>query len=169
MAVSAPLVNAASVIGELDLSEQEFAYEHDGQETPGLNARVTDAIRRASRRVQQSVGGNYTSTDALTIACLRDGEFALACALMLRQRLNILNGRPEEAPPPEYIHPELIGEQIAEYLGDFETAIAPYRSSEDFDKPGTAFAFGAVGVDETKADVSTGGYDSTDFGELPSE
>jgi len=167
MPLAKPKAKAEDIIRELDLTQTEFDGVDDSDSAP-LSDRVEKTVRRASIRVQKAVGSNYASNDALTEAAISDAEFALTCAFMLRQRLNILNGRPEEAPPPEHIHPELIGDQIEEYMGDFREMIAPFQT-EDFDKPGTGFAFGSRGVDETEADVGDYDYKETDYGDLPSD
>lgn len=168
MALESPLVQAQTIIDELRLDEKEFDYK-DGatEDQAALWARVQKAIVRASVLTQKRVGGNYTSTDDVTLAAVREAETALACHYMLRRRLMILSSRPEEAPPPEYIDLDALKGEIEAYYNEWDQICAAFED-DSMARPGVAFAFGGKGVDETLGDESEGFYDATDYGDLPS-
>lgn len=162
-----PKTAAQELIDEVDLTGLELrGYASDADAT--VLMLVERAQQQAAVRTRQRVGAaNYASTDATTDEELTVAEHALACHVLLRFRLTLLSSRPEEAPPAEYIDLGALQVQIAEYLETWETMIAPYVT-EDMDKPGTGFAFGSKGVDETEADRVDDDYVDRDFGSLPS-
>lgn len=168
--VQTPKAEVQDVITELSLNQQEFDYvSGEGQDQDALTGRVIRAVRRASVLTQRRVGtGNYASEDEFIHEALKEAEHALACSIMLRQRGVILSSRPEEAPPPEFIDLAALAEEVDRYEKDWDTIAASYET-EDMDRAGTAFAFGAKGVDETEPDIGEGDYADLDFGALPSD
>lgn len=168
MALVPPLAQAQTVIDELRLDQKEFEWVNGSTEDQGLLvSRVQRAISRASVLTQQRVGGNYSSTDAVTIRALELAEHALACHYMLRQRHVILSSRPEEAPPPEYIDLGALSAEITSYYNEWDQTCAIFESNTSA-RPGLAFSFAGKGVDETYDDAGDAAYDATDYGDLPS-
>ena len=163
MPAATPKMNAKRVIDELNLSEQE--WNHSLGDTVGntLRQRVDYCVNKAATRTQKRVGAvYYASADAQTSSDITEAEHSLACGLMLRQRLIALSSRPEEAPPPEYINLDVLQGEIERYERDWAEGIEDYMV-DDAATPGTGFAFGGVGVDETEEDD----YEESDFGSIP--
>ena len=153
---------AGDIIADLDLTPEEFSYPNP--DSAKLQSLVSRAIVTASTKTQAAVGAaNYASADTVIAANLKLAETSLACAIMLRRRLIILSSRPEEAPPPEYTHLDVLTEEIARYERDWKEAIEPYQT-QDFGAAGTGFAFGSYGLDENANDD----WDYMDEGDLPS-
>ena len=168
MALPTPKATADDVTRELGLSAKEFDW--DNRDDDGVLAvRLRQALNRARTMTYQAVGaGNYASTEATMSEVLAEAETLLACSFMLTQRLIILSSRPQEAPPEEYIDLGILKDIRDDYRSQWATLVLPYQS-EDMDKPGTGFAWGATGIDETKADYGRGDYDYQDYDELPSD
>jgi len=165
MALPSAHTKAADVVNELRLSQEEFDYANrtDGAT---MDALVRRAILNAQVQVYQIAGSaNYSSSDTTTVEIVKLAEFEIACALMLRKRAEVLSSRPEEAPPPEYIDLSVLMAMARDRETRANAMLTPY-ATDDGDKPGTAFAFGAVGIGETQADYSAGDYDDTDHGTL---
>lgn len=165
MALPAAYTKAAEVINELRLSQQEFDFTNR-TDSAALDTLVRRAILNAQVQVYQVVGAtNYASSDTTTLEIVKLAEFELSCALMLRKRAEVLSSRPEEAPPPEYIDLGVLLAMARDREARANAMLVPY-ATEDGDKPGLGWAFGATGIDETEPDYSAGDYEDTDFGNL---
>jgi len=150
MPVPRPKASSDDVIRELRLTAQEFDWERRDDETLAA-ARVAGAIRDSQTRTLQVVGiTTYTLTDEVTDQAIGLAERKLASSLMLRQRLVILASRPEEAPPAELIDLDALQDEVIRLEREWAQILAPYAQS-DQDRPGTGLAWGATGIDETKA------------------
>lgn len=170
MALANTKVAGHKIIDAYRFTAEEFEWPTSGVTADvTLQQRVARWCQKASRRIQKRVGATtYASTVDQTSADLYEAEFALSSSYGLRERLQILSGRPEEAPPSEHIERSYIETEIERLEAEAEEILAPYATAEDFDRPGTGFEFGAKGVDETKADISDADYDEFDYGDLPS-
>lgn len=170
MALANPKVEAHKIIDAYRFTAGEFEHPVSGVTSDQtLQERAARWCRKASRRVQKRVGATtYASTNDQTAADLYEGEFCLASSYGLRERLQILSGRPEEAPPSEHIERSYVEAEIERLEAEAEEIIAPYATAEDYDRPGTGFEFGAKGIDETEADVGDADYEQYDYGDLPS-
>ena len=166
MPLAAPKITVSQLKTKYKFTAAEFVWP-DGTSAQ-LTARLSGCVTQASRRVQQLIGvTTYASTDALTAALVLEGEAAFGGHFALRERLQILSGRPEEAPPDEYVDRQFIESEIDRLEEDAMEALSAYITS-DLDKPGTGFAFGAIGVDETQTDRGDAAYDAIDYDALPS-
>ena len=166
--MSTPKVSTEEVIERLNLSAQEWDYEKGDTTTEGLRSRVQNAIMGAFWKTRRAVGvANYDSTGTNTSGEIKQAEFDLASAAMLRQRKIALASRPEEAPPPEYINVDALEPEIERLERDWAEGVAAYRTDESSAK-GAGWSHGYSGVDETEKDIGTGDYEDIDFGELPS-
>lgn len=153
MPVPRPKASSDDVIRELRLTAQEFDWERRDDESLAA-ARVAGAIRDAQTRTLQVVGiTTYTLTDEVTDQAIALAERKLAGSLMLRQRLVILASRPEEAPPAELIDLNALQDEVTRLEREWAQILAPYAQG-DQDRPGTGLAWGATGIDETKARYS---------------
>lgn len=117
---------------------------------------LNDVVTVASAKLQADVGAtNYASATTPMATLLKQAELYSALAMGLERRLDMLTGRPEEAPPPEYIDTSMIERQIASYRAQYEDLIGPYRVTSET-RTGAAWCFGATGIDETPTDDHTG-------------
>lgn len=165
MTLPGPKTYSEDVVRALRLSAGEFDWER-GDDEAVVGARVAGAIEDARARTLQIVGaGNYSSTDEVTAAAIALAERKLACAVMLRQRLIVLCSRPEEAPPPELVDLGALRGEIEALQREWAELLGPY-ATEDGGQAGTAFSWGASGVDETPDDYHRGDYRETDHGLL---
>lgn len=150
-----------------EVRAQAIEFDYDENDEGVFRQRLERAQTRVAIAVRQKVGSaNYAATGD-TDEEITAAEQLLLVAEILRQRLVILTSRPEEAPPPEYIDIDALQNLIGDFASQANDMLAPYIT-EDTAVKGSAFAFGATGVDETDEDASAGDYDDTDFGSLPS-
>lgn len=126
----------------------EFDWDDRTSAADDLRAWLQDIVDVASAKLETDVGStNYAATTTPMTTVLKHCEMCLALSMALQRRFDILTGRPEEAPPPEYIDTDAIRQQIISYRADYDEWIASYRLASDT-RTGAAFSFGATGVEE---------------------
>jgi len=147
------LITTAQFLAEGHFTAGEFDW--DDREQFDLAGWGTTVVALAGAKLRAAVGATtYASTNADTVTLLTRAEMCAAMVVGTTRRIDFLAGRPEEAPPPEYIDVRELAAQIERYRAEYDELVGPFRT-DDSDQPGTAFCFEATGVDETETDDYT--------------